>query len=893
MAYSDAILAETGLVSYWKLDETSGTSAADSKGSNGGTYTNGPTLNQAKGGIGMAGTAVAFAKASSQYVNVPDAASLRGLSGLTIECWVKFASMPATDDLFTLAGKVGCYYLVFRDEGGTKKFQLSGNATDTAVKVNWSPSTGVWYHVALTWQSGTNNTKVYVNGVEVGSGTQNTAMPSATNALTIGQFNGTFFLDGVLDNVALYNTALSAGTLLSHYTLGIAAGATDAATATDTASSSGGTTTVSASDSASVTDNSGAVAVPVPTAGAYGAAVIGASPLVYLKLDEASGTTAADARGNYNGTYAGAPTLGAAALVPNDQNGKAASFARASSQYITIGNQPAFGNLSGITVEAFVKFASLPASGDLFAIAGKNGSWYLTLFNNGGTYQLNAQGNFVDSPQRVAWTPTIGVTYHLVWTWSQANGTRFFIDGAQQGTSVAAASGPASATSAAVEFGRFNSTYYFDGTLDELAVYGTELSSGTIAAHFAAASAVNPASDSATATDASLGGTRYIGAARTGPVKLLTLGDSNTSGGYSGIAWSVWPTRVQSGVAAALPTQTVSLVNNAVGGTTSYDLLSAYATAIGDEQPSVVVLMHGTNDAWYDDPLGGYPRGDGADYSASAFQTRLATLVDNALGLTDASGHRTRVVLCTPPPAAVQADGTSLWRDSVRLSAMRDAVRAVAVAKGVRYVDPWGAIQAADPSGWKTTYLNDGVHLKSAGQQIVADLVQAAVLAELAAPVGDWGFASESAAMVPTIGLATLSASDSAAVAESSLAEAPALLTASDAAAADDAMVTLYTFTVGFDSAAVSEGSPSVAITIPPTTDRTLTALPVGASVMLYRIGDWRGSLLVKRHAGQAPPVQSVTVNDYGEAVFTGLLAGEYVAVIEQPSRRVFFQTGV
>jgi hypothetical protein len=45
-SFDAAILAQSGIVNYWKLIETSGTVAADSAGSNTGTYTGSPTLNQ-------------------------------------------------------------------------------------------------------------------------------------------------------------------------------------------------------------------------------------------------------------------------------------------------------------------------------------------------------------------------------------------------------------------------------------------------------------------------------------------------------------------------------------------------------------------------------------------------------------------------------------------------------------------------------------------------------------------------------------------------------------------------------------------------------------------------------------------------------------------------------
>ena len=211
--------------------------------------------------------------------------------------------------------------------------------------------------------------------------------------------------------------------------------------------------------------------------------------------------------------------------------------------------------------------------------------------------------------------------------------------------------------------------------------------------------------------------------------KVLAVGDSNTSGAYTGIAWSVWPTRLRSALAAALPGDTVTLTNNAVGGQCSGDLETNYATYIGDESPSLVVIVYGTNDAYYDDPLNGYPHGDGKDHSASAFQTRMTTIVNNALALTDASGRRSRVILCSPPPCSVQADGLTYWRDAVRLNAIRASAAAVATATGCTYVDLWTSMQV--PASWKADYLLDGLHMTSAGQQAIADAVLTPALTAL------------------------------------------------------------------------------------------------------------------------------------------------------------------
>ena len=78
--WASAVLADNP-VSYWRLDESSGTNAADSKGSNTGTYTNGPTLNQPGALAGDADTAVSF-DGSDDYVTVPNSARLNITSAI-------------------------------------------------------------------------------------------------------------------------------------------------------------------------------------------------------------------------------------------------------------------------------------------------------------------------------------------------------------------------------------------------------------------------------------------------------------------------------------------------------------------------------------------------------------------------------------------------------------------------------------------------------------------------------------------------------------------------------------------------------------------------------------------------------------------------------------------
>ena len=74
-------------ISYWRLDETSGTTATDFQHANTGAYVGSPTLGQPGALSGDPDTAVAF-NGTSQYVSVPYSASLNPAT-FSVEVWAK------------------------------------------------------------------------------------------------------------------------------------------------------------------------------------------------------------------------------------------------------------------------------------------------------------------------------------------------------------------------------------------------------------------------------------------------------------------------------------------------------------------------------------------------------------------------------------------------------------------------------------------------------------------------------------------------------------------------------------------------------------------------------------------------------------------------------------
>lgn len=94
----------SGLIAHWKLDETSGTSAADSSGnSNTGTLTNSPIWTN-----GIIAGALNF-NGTNQTVRIPNSASLTALNTFTVCCWVNPTQTNLTSGVVSKRNGTGGY----------------------------------------------------------------------------------------------------------------------------------------------------------------------------------------------------------------------------------------------------------------------------------------------------------------------------------------------------------------------------------------------------------------------------------------------------------------------------------------------------------------------------------------------------------------------------------------------------------------------------------------------------------------------------------------------------------------------------------------------------------------------------------------------------------------
>ena len=206
-----------GLVSHWKFDELAGVAALDSAGANAGTLVNGPLRVPGKidGALSFDGV--------DDVVNVPDSNSLDLSNRMTIALWFKpsrlLNSLSGRKDLLK---KLNAYWLMIGYPQSDGKLAFVFNSGSPLVKSTTSSwQSNVWCHAVATYDGG--QMKLYINGVLESAAA--TAMPANVNTSPLqigGNSDFNIFFPGCIDDVRLYNIALSDSDVSSLFQNGVA-----------------------------------------------------------------------------------------------------------------------------------------------------------------------------------------------------------------------------------------------------------------------------------------------------------------------------------------------------------------------------------------------------------------------------------------------------------------------------------------------------------------------------------------------------------------------------------------------------------------------------------------------------------------------------------------------
>ena len=223
----DCVPAAAGLTGWWPGDGN----AKDIAGTNNGTLQGGATANAA----GVVNSAFSF-DGTNGYVSIPDSPVFHP-TNLTVEYWVRFDSL---DSAGSGGSPPGDQFVVFKQNSRTydfegfdlRKIRIAGadifkfavtSATSQVAELHGITlvTTGVWYHVAGV--RGSNYTQLYVNGQLEGQTNADFPQDYGTLPLYFGTSGESYWdhkLNGLLDEVSLYNRALSAGEIAAIYAAG-------------------------------------------------------------------------------------------------------------------------------------------------------------------------------------------------------------------------------------------------------------------------------------------------------------------------------------------------------------------------------------------------------------------------------------------------------------------------------------------------------------------------------------------------------------------------------------------------------------------------------------------------------------------------------------------------
>lgn len=459
-AYARKIIAD-GATNYWPLNEPTGSVVFDNA-----------SFADADAGTGVTrGAAGAIPNDAASNFDGSGAgfAATRGAAPgpdtFTAEAWFNTTSTRGGKILgfgASATGNSGSYDRhIYMDNAGHIWFGVYPGGVQTLSTSN-TYNDGQWHQV--TASLGADGMHLFIDGVPAGQRSDVTSGQAYNGYWRIGGDNlggwpnqpDSSYFAGAIDDVAIYPTVLSRQTVLSHFT-------------------------------ASGRESS---LPPAPT-DAYGTSVTSDQPDLYWRLDESAGNVAADSsQSSNNGAYQGGVTKGATGVIPG-YSGTAASF---NGQDAAVAGQSSLTNPTSYSLESWFK-TTTTRGGKIIGFGNSNtglSSNYdrHVYMQDDGTLAFGVwtgQPNLIITP--VAYND--GKWHHMVAEQS-SDGMKLFLDGALVGTNPQTQAQPYTGywrVGGDTTWG--SSSPYFEGTIDEVAVYSKALSADRVAAHYNLAAPAN------------------------------------------------------------------------------------------------------------------------------------------------------------------------------------------------------------------------------------------------------------------------------------------------------------------------------------------------------------------------------------------------------------------
>ena len=164
-----------------------------------------------------------FDAASSDYINCGNSSPLNINGDLSISVWVNIDAHKNYNGIVSKISGADRNYEILVGSSGAVFFSTKTSSTTNSTISTTTLPVNTWTSIIITVNSGvTNGTKFYFNGVQDATTGTHTVEPNTAN-LNIGRrtTGGSFYMDGKISNLSIFNQALTSTEVLKLYSNGM------------------------------------------------------------------------------------------------------------------------------------------------------------------------------------------------------------------------------------------------------------------------------------------------------------------------------------------------------------------------------------------------------------------------------------------------------------------------------------------------------------------------------------------------------------------------------------------------------------------------------------------------------------------------------------------------
>ena len=435
---------------------------------------------------------------SDDYLDVSDNSTLRFTTGsITYQCWFKKTTeaLSTAPNLITnyKTSTSGLFGLYIESDGKVQlHYRNSDDSSEKGIKSSSSVLDNSWHHAVGVKDASASKIYIYIDGSLNNEASVTIGDTDSNQGLIIGSGHLGRYMEVIMDEVSVWNDALTATEVTALY-------------------------------------NSGS---PINAASNSGDYTSSENLQGYWRMNEGTGSTVADDSDNSNtATLSGASW---SSTVPD----YSLSF-DGSNDYISVTNNLA-GSYTAFTISTWVKVDDYGDNDPDFILdvgtSGNGRRINLSISTNGFNASLEGVGSnifdvYASSSNTTDWQ-------HVVFNWSGTDYARIFINGTQAAETTDISSGTLTLESGdSFNIGkRFSGAHYFPGDIDEMSIWNEALTSSEITALYNTGAGLDASSNSGNYTSSS----NLIAYWKMDEGTGTTLSDATSNGNDGTINGATW-----------------------------------------------------------------------------------------------------------------------------------------------------------------------------------------------------------------------------------------------------------------------------------------------------------------------------------------------------------------